>query len=123
MFPNKLENVLCSVSVRTNVPAMKVTPSTMASAVSAKRSLWARRPLMVTFFTSGSQFPEGLHLLQDRSGRRVLELAHNLAVGQEDDPVGVGRAVRVVGHHDDGLAQLRNRPPQEGEQSGGGVRV
>ncbi len=49
MLPNNVVNVFCRVSVRTNVPEMKVTPSTIASAVSASLSLWASRPLRVTF--------------------------------------------------------------------------
>src|SRR6204780_2209071 len=120
MLPNSTEKVLCKVSVRTNVPEMNVTPSTMASAVSASRSLWASRPLIVTFHMSG---PQGPHLLQDGVGGRLLELAHHLAVGQEDDPVRVRGPARVVGHHDDRLAEFGHRSPQEGEQVGGGVGV
>ena len=104
--PNSVSNVLCSVSVSTNVPEMNVTPSTMASAVSARRSLWASRPLMVTFHMSAAQRP---HPLEDRIRRRVGQLADHLAVGQEHDPVGVRGAARVVGHHDDRLAELRDR--------------
>src|ERR1700721_365548 len=119
MLPNSSLNVLCNVSVRTNVPEMKVTPSTMASAVSPSRSLWASRPLMVTFHMSG---PQGPHPLQDRVGGRLLELADHLAVGQEDDPVRVRGPARVVGHHDDRLAELGHRAAQETEQVRGGVR-
>src|ERR1700677_3394513 len=101
MLPNRTENVLCRVSVRTNVPEMKVTPSTIASAVSAGRSLWVSRPLMVTFRISGSQGP---HPLQDRIGGRALQLADHVPVGQEDDAVRVGGAARVMCHHHDRLA-------------------
>src|SRR5580692_8222522 len=103
MFPNSTENVLCRVSVRTNVPEMKVTPSTIASAVSASLSLWASRPLIVTFRMSGSQRP---HPLQDRIGGRAPQFADHGPVGQEDDPVRVGGAPRVVGHHHDRLAEF-----------------
>src|SRR6202451_2021837 len=120
MLPNSSLNVLCKVSVRTNVTEMKVTPSTMASAVRPSRSLWASRPLIVTFHMSG---PQGPHLLQDGVGGRLLELAYHLAVGQEDDPVRVGGPARVVGHHDDRLAKFGHRAPQEREQLGGGVGV
>src|SRR5580658_6734556 len=109
MLLNSVVKVLCRVSVRTNVPEMKVTPSTMASAVSASRSLWASRPLIVTFHMSG---PQGPHPLQDGVGGGLLELPHHLAVGQEDDPVRIRGPARVVGHHHDRLAELGHRPPQ-----------
>src|SRR6516162_3419141 len=110
MFPNSTLKVLCSVSVSTNVPEMNVTPSTIASAVSASRSLWASRPLIVTFHTSGPQRP---HPLQDRIGGRLPELAHHRPVGQEDDPVRVRGAPRVVRHHDDRLPEFGHRSLQE----------
>src|SRR5580693_1322789 len=101
MLPNSTEKVLFRVSVKTNVPEMKATPSTIASAVSASRSLWASRPLMVTFRMSRPQRP---HALQDRIGGRLFQLAHHGPVGQEQDPVRVRGTPRVVRHHDDGLA-------------------
>src|SRR4029077_4616288 len=110
MLPNSTVNVLFRVSVKTNVPEMKATPSTMASAVSASRSLWASSPLIVTFRMSGPQRP---HPLQDRIGSRLFQLAHHGPVGQEDDPVRVRGTPRVVRHHDDRLAWLRPRSPQE----------
>src|ERR1700683_3113280 len=106
MSPNSTPNVLCKVSVSTNVPEMKVTPSTMPGAVSASRSLWASRPLMVTFRMSGPQRP---HALQHRIGGRLLQLAHHGPVGQEDDAGGVGGTPRVMRHHDDRLAELGHR--------------
>src|ERR1700739_1358887 len=120
MLLNSVVNVLCRVSVRTNVPEIKVTPSTMASAVSPSRSLWASRPLMVTFHMSGPQGPYPLH---DGVRRRLVKLADHGPVGQEDDPVRVRGAARVVGHHDDRLAELGHRAPQEREQVRRGVGV
>src|SRR5271166_4642644 len=109
MLPNSVLNVLCKVSVRTNVPAMNVTPSTMASAVRTSRSLCASNPLTVTRHMSGSQGPDALqHQVRGRLG----QLVDDVAVGQEDDAVGVGGPVRVVGHHDDGLAELRDGTAQ-----------
>ena len=99
---------------------MNVTPSTMARAVSARRSLWASSPLKVT---PTCQLPSVLHALEHRVGGRVGQVAHDLAVGQEHHPVGIGRAVGVVGDHDDGLAELGHRAAQEGQHLGGGVRV
>src|SRR5581483_6547659 len=106
MLPNRVVKVFCRVSVRTNVPEMNVTPSTIASAVSASRSLWASMPLMVMLRTSGPQRP---HALQDRIGRRLLQLIYHGPVGQEDDPVRVRGSSRVVRHHDDRLAELGHR--------------
>src|ERR1700730_7469924 len=120
MCPNSVSKVPCRVSVSTSVPDTKVTPSTMAMAVSASRSLWANRPLMVTFHISAAQ---SLHLLEHRVGGRCEEFAHHVAVGQEHHPIGVGRAPRIVGDHDNRLAELGHRPTQEGEHLGGGVGV
>src|ERR1700723_671047 len=120
MLLNSVVKVLCRVSVRTNVPEMNVTPSTMASAVSASRSLWASRPLIVTFHMSGPQRPDPL---QDGVGGGLVEFAYHLAVGQEDDPVRVCGPARVVGHHDDRLAELGHRAPQERAHVGGGART
>src|ERR1700722_3518348 len=103
MLPNNVLKVLFSVSVRTKVPAMNITPSTMARAVRNSRSLWASRPLMVTRHMSATQ---RAHVLEDRVRGGVVELVHDVPVGQEHHPVGVGRAVRIVRHHDDGLSEL-----------------
>ena len=37
-------------------------------------------------------------------------------VADDEDPVGVGRGLRVVGHEDDRLAALVARPPQRVEE-------
>src|ERR1700720_4047164 len=106
-------NVLCKVSVSTYVPEMNVTPRMIASAVSISRSLCASSPLRVTLRMSGSHGP---HALEHRIGRGFLKLAHYGPVGQEDDPVRVGGAAWIVGHHDDRLTRFPHRPPQEGQQ-------
>src|SRR5450755_5073133 len=126
MLPNSTENVLFKVSVRTNVPDIKATPSTIASAVSASRSLWASRPLMVTLRMSGlqgSQGPQGPHPLQDRIGGRLGQLAHHGPVGQEDDPVRIPGSPRIVRHHDDRLADFGYRSAQECQQVRGRIGV
>ena len=68
---------------------------------------------MVTFHMSG---PQGPHPLQDGVGGRLVKLAHHGPVGQEHDPVRVRGPARVVRHHDDRLAELGHRAPQEREQ-------
>src|ERR1700722_16020212 len=112
MFPKRVSNVLGRVSVSTNVPAMKVTPRTMASAVSARRSLCASRPLMVTRHMSG---PQGADALQHRVGGRLGPFTDDVAAGQEDDTIGIGRPVRVVRDHDDGLPEFGDGSAHEGE--------
>jgi hypothetical protein len=52
-----------------------------------------------------------------------VELPHHRPVGQEDDPVRVGGAARVVGHHHDRLPELADRLPQEVQDVSRGVRV
>src|SRR5487761_1379897 len=117
--PSKVERM---VSVRTRVPATKVTPRMIAIAVSESRSLWLSRLRRLTL----SSLPDPVLLAevaddaQDRVGGRGAKLLHHPAVGEEDDPVGVGGGERVVGHHDDGLAQLVDRPA---EQLSSGPRV
>ena len=121
MLPNSLSNVLCSVSVSTNVPAMNVTPSTMASAGQHQAELVGQQPL------DGDpphvRAPMRADALEHRVRRRVGELVDDLAVGEEDDPVGVRRPAGVVGDHDDGLAELGHRPAQERQHLGRRVRV
>src|SRR5579862_7952990 len=112
MFPNRFWKVLCSVSVRTNVPAMKVTPRMMARAVRARRSLWARRPLTVTRHTSGAQHAD---TFQHGVSGWVGQLVDDEPVGKEDHTVSIGRAARVVSDHDDGLSELVHGKAQEGQ--------
>ena len=52
---------------------------------------------------------EALHALEDPLGGGLAQLVDDPAVGEEHDAVGVGRGARVVGHHDDGLAEGRRR--------------
>src|SRR5664280_3395843 len=118
MWPNSVVNVPWRVSVSTRVPEMNVTPSTMARAVRARRSLCASNPVTVTFHTSAAQ---PLHLFEHRIGRRLDELAHYPTVGQEDHPVGEGRPTGVVGDHDDRLVEFGHRSPEEPEHLRRGV--
>src|SRR4030088_468803 len=110
------------VSVRTKVPAMNMTPSTTASAVSARRSLWAMRLLRVAFSTRRLA-PEGLHLVEHQLGRGAVHLADHPSVHEEDRPVGVAGGDRVVGDHDHGLAKLPHRVLHDVQHLGPGPRV
>jgi len=51
-------------------------------------------------------------------GAGRTQVAHDLAVGQEQDPVGDGGRVGIVCHHHGGLAQPLDRPAQELEDLG-----
>src|SRR5205809_2814393 len=98
-----------------------LTPSTMAIAVSASRSLCARSPLMVARHMA--LLPEGLHVVEHLLGRGPVELALDTAVGEEYDPVGVARGDGIVGHHHDGLAVVLDDRTHELEELGAGFRV
>ena len=99
---------------------MNITPSTMASAVRASRSLWASSPLIVTFHTSG---PQRAHVLENRVRRWAVQLVHDVPVSEEDHPVGVGRAVWIVRDHDDGLPELGDGALEEAQHLLGRVGV
>src|SRR5579871_2354853 len=117
----KSESKLCfTVSVSTNVPATKATPSTMAMAVRARRTLWAARLRSVARSTS---VPHALHVVDDPLRRRLRHLVDDAPVGEEHDAVRVRRGHRVVGHHDDGLAPRAHRRAQELEHLVARARV
>ena len=44
-----------------------------------------------------------------------VDLVADLPVGDDEDPVGVGRGLRVVGDEDDRLVPLDARPPERVE--------
>ena len=101
------------MSVSTNAPDTNITPSTTASPDRTSRSLRESRLLSVARSISGSP---------PRRARRAASSCRApppavgsgssstiCAVGEEDDPVGVRGGVRVVGDHDDGLAELARR--------------
>src|SRR5690606_34427728 len=73
----------------------------------------------------GRQRPQLQHLqaIQDGVGGGVGEFVDDLAVGEEDDAVGVGGGDGVVGDHDDGLAEGLDAVAQEGEDFGAGAGV
>src|ERR687889_819566 len=91
-------NVLEMVSVSTNVPETNATPSITAMPVSRKRTFLLQMPLSVTFHMCvvlpGSA-AERLHLVDDGVGVGFVQLVDDRAVGEEHDPVGVARRVRV----------------------------
>src|ERR1700716_3020921 len=99
------------VSVRIIVPDMNETPSLTPRAVSAKRSLWASRPLIVTRRTV--LLADVFHVVDDGLGRRALELVDDLPVGEEDDAIGIAGGDGVVGDHHERLAPIGDRLAHE----------
>ena len=110
------------VSVRIIVPAMKATPRTTARPVSTKRTLWAQRPLRVRL-NMAIYLPKLFMRSRTDSAVGCVELVDDVAVGEEDDPVGVGRRHGVVGDHHDRLAELPHGLAHEGEDLGAGAAV
>src|SRR5439155_4777952 len=108
--------------VRISAPATAITPSTTAMPDSTSRSLRDSRLFQVACSMSGRPV-QALHGVQHSVGGRVAQLVDDRAVGQEDDPVGVGGGVRVVGDHDDGLPVLADRVAQEAQHLGAGAGV
>src|SRR4051794_16567189 len=116
---NRSLNEASIVSVNTNVPATKATPSTTANPVRTVRSLRAQRPFSAILSTSVGRPQQ----LDDGVGGGLLRVVDDLTVAQDDDPVGDGRRVRVVGDHDHGLAEVVDRVAQQAEDLVGGLRV
>src|SRR6476661_7603563 len=132
VFSKMESNVFWSVSVKTKEPATNAVPSTTDSTVSASRTLCAARlrsdtlrigALDVDAMRSDRRvgregvggLVESLHRVEDRIGRRVPQFVDDLAVGEEDHPVGVGRRPGIVRDDDDGLVELVHRGPQDGQ--------
>src|SRR5437764_3930097 len=109
------------VSVRTIVPDMNATPSITARAVSANRSLWASSPLIVTRRTV--LLADVFHVVDDCLGGRILELVHDLPVGEEDDAIGVAGGDGVVRDHHDRLAEISDGLAHELEDLGARLGV
>src|ERR687883_1530576 len=100
---------------------MSVTPSATASAVRINRSLRANSPRRATL---RMELADGLHEVEDVLGAvRLLGVVDDLAVGEDEQPVGVGGGGRVVRDHDDRLAELVDGAAQQVEDLAGGLGV
>ena len=71
------------------------------------------------------QLLESTHVVEHGIGGRIGQLVGDATIGEEDHAVGVAGGDRVVGDHDDGLAELANGVPHEREdlRAGGAVEV
>src|SRR4051812_24041293 len=107
------------VSVRMKVPDTRVTASATANAVPRRRPPCATAPRSRRNMSA----PELLHVVYRPLGGGVEHLVHDLAVGQEHDPVGVGGGDGVVGDHHDRLAEAVDGPAHEGQQLAAGLGV
>src|ERR687886_1740039 len=100
---------------------MSVTPRATASAVRIKRSLRAKRPRSATLRMGSA---DRLHEVEDVLGAvRLLGVVDDPAVGEDEQPVGVGGGGRVVRDHDDRLAELVDGAAQQVENLARGLRV
>src|SRR5437879_1648433 len=106
------------------VPLTIATPSTIAIAVSAARSLRPSSPLSATPINAPA-LPslQCAYDLEHVRGARRVEPPDDLAVGEEQHPVGDRRAARVVGdHHYRLLVGLRG-DAQEVKDLAAGLRI
>src|ERR1017187_3019628 len=111
------------------VPETKVTPRMTATAVKARRSLWASRLRRLTFSTgrrpalAGLSFAEVADDGEEGVGGGRPGLVDDPAVGEIDPPVRVRRGEGVVTDHDDGLAEIVDGAAEEREELGARPRV
>jgi hypothetical protein len=114
-LPKRSSKLFSAVSVRMNVPAVKPTPSTTASAVRTRRSFRASRLLIVarSIDVSGLQ---RLQPIEDPLGGRVVHLVDRVPVAEEDHAVGEPGCLRVVRHHHDRLPVVGDGPAEEPQE-------
>ena len=115
----KIESNACEIeSVRTNVPQTIATPSTIAIAVRAVRSLRLKMPRMENPVMAPKDVHRGRDLFHhpaDLMRVALDELADDPTVGEEEHAMRNGGCARVMGDHHDRLPVIR-RP------SGGAAR-
>src|SRR3954463_6633896 len=102
---------------------MSVTPSATARAVRARRSLRANSPrtaILRMVWTVLGRWDSGRGRL---GGTRGLAVLDELAVAQDQQAIRVGGGLLVVGDHDDRLAELVDRAPQQLQDLGRAGRV
>src|SRR4051812_26895648 len=98
---------------------MSVTPSATARAVRASRSLRASNPRTAILRMSCETVSGGGEGSFGRSGggrgggARGHAVLDDLAIAQDQQAIRVGGGLLVVGDHDDRLAELVDRAPQQ----------
>ena len=122
------------VSEKIRVPTTNATPSTIANVLISSRTLRASRLLRAARITGRCRARSASSVIRAMISSTPLavglaQLVDDPAVGEEDDPVGVGRGDRVVGDHHDGLAvgvdgvaeQLQHLGARPGVEVAGGL--
>src|SRR4051812_23222510 len=109
-------------------PARKPMPSTMATVLISRRTLRASRLRQVRRSISARRLHhrdvlQPGHLGEDLVAVGVAQLVDDQAVGEKEHAVGVRHRDRVMAHHHDGLTELVDTAPQEGEDLGAAGRV
>src|SRR6056297_2012312 len=121
---NRSLKVARRLSASTNDPTTNDTPAVMAKPMASVRPQRARMLLRAMSAVDPALMSgPALEVVDDLIGGRVGHLAGDLAVTDEDDPVGVGGREGVVGDHHDRLAELVDGPPHEVEDLGTGDGV
>src|SRR6188472_3254631 len=123
----------CEVAVKTTVAAAKPTPSTTASVTAISRLGWVRIWASVMRTSGAISGPScraagGSHTDRDAVGHTVhacvdQSVPDEPTVGHPDYPVRVGSCDRIMGDHDDRLAQFAAAGPQIGKQAASGTGV
>ena len=109
------------MSVKTRVPAIRLTPRSTANTVLSILRLRATSSLSVS--ANIVQPPIVRIWFEDGVGGRVVDVGDDPTVGEEHRPVGIGRGDRVVGDHHDRLAELADGDPHERQHLAAAVRV
>ena len=116
-----LSNWAVMVSVKTRVPAMRVTPRSTANTVLSSRILRATSSLMVSVNMISFRSVASGRGPSPGVGSSIV--GDDAAVGEEDGPVGVRGGDRVVGDHHDRLAELADRDSHERQHLAAAVGV
>src|SRR5215472_3944069 len=95
----------------------------VAAWANSESRLWVRVAVNTVRNMSGTPWLEGGHPVQDGLRGGPVEPAGDPPVGEEDDPVGVAGGRRVVGDHDDRLAELAHAPAEQVQDLRTGARV
>src|SRR5215831_9336447 len=122
-WANSESRLWVRVAVNTKLPAIRPVPRATASAVMASRAPWLRRLANVVRNMSVIPWLEGGHPVHHGLRGGLVEPAGDPPVGEEDDLVGVAGGHRVVGDHDDGLAELTHAAAQQVQDLGTGAGV
>ena len=117
--------------MKIRVPTTNATPSTIANVLMMSRTLRPSSDFQAACSISrwwSARGPRrgarrGLHLLENAFAVGLAHLAHDPAVAEEHDPVGVRGRDRVVGDHHDRLPELVDGAAEQPEHLGAGLRV